>query len=1433
MRKSADAIDEIKEIKNISGRRSIREGVDNYIYDETLLNRKKAINNNEDRSISEPPQSRYNNHTVSDSVRLKTIREKMDDDNNQCSSDEDLSKSNSQLNGSDLDLEIPESASQTPTPTPLNQLMGGNARRINSETNLNDSKRRLTGFMGNKSKRFCASTSELSFSSHLETNKSLFSPKNNRGSRSGSLYGSNMSLNSSNNSRLFMVNSPFYNGKTTFGGASAYPRKDINQHKILRNPIQMRPSSSLSNSSNTSTKSEGAAGYNMPESNAAKRILEIMTQFSGPLKETRNMGNNINSMMKIPGLVQNRKRFGEEDLQLNRSIALSRPSAPYARSIGGTQTAAPPKNTPESIASSLLNTSSPSPQIPTMSQLLKMKRLQNYTERAREIANRSENFLNQVHEYKLPSSNDDFESKRGGSTMENNSSSSSLLKMKNNITKNLLRNDKTVFDQPPEPLNLPNIQLPELKSYPKFDIKLPVTTTESNANSYSKNKSIETPSMEMSTISSHNVNTNEKTSSLKSISTTNRDNFKFSMPIIFDSDSETVDTSRIITNDKFIFSKPINIKEIENVNTTNVHFDIKSQQSTVKDDLFKNLVAKQNSQWECSSCLSRNDNEKTKCLCCDTVRQSNNSTTTLKPKETSPIVTTQPDDLFKKLAAQQKKSQWECDACMTKNDLDKEKCLCCETPKPGNKPAASTNSSLLSTTSSSTLGFKFGMPSTVETTTKPIASDDLFKSLAAQQKKSQWECDACMTKNDLDKEKCVCCETPKPGSSSTSNKSLSSSFSFGIKPAAIETSAKFSFGMPATTTSNNTTSSPDPGFKKILEKQNANWECSACMTRNEQSQSKCICCEQVKPGSSGNQASFSFASKKVSSIVSLPTPSEVKFSFGMQSAQTDSSTVEKKNNDQGEVNKEQKKDEVDKPVSTGFSFGSSPAGFKFGSNTNTTETKPAYSESNTTASFTFKAPANNIASTSFTLPAPKAEENKELTENKEENKPLKSCFGSSVPEVKTQEKKVSFDIDTNKEIAKSTERPGGFSFSPSTTSVSTSVASSLFGNASTTIASSNNGITFGIPSLTKPAEETKSTENTASKPSVSAGGFQFLASLPVSNTSSAGFTFGAKTSETSSTTTSIPSTQTTNFSFGTPKIANNDVSKTTTFGSIAATSTSSTTFSTFSPAIVSAPAPVFGSSSTFVFGNAKKDENTVPAQSSGGFSFTAKLPSSNMVFGNQNTTPSITPVFGSTNSMPTFGSNINSTPLTNNNESAFGSKMNSFGSIQTSTPALNQSQKRSFDFGNAVSAPTEGSQSKKFDFGSQQSQTNSAPFTFNAQPETKPAYSFSAAPAFNFTANSNTGNINAGNNTQENLFQFGANNSSTTQGIFAFGGNTQQPPQQQPIQPVLPTPSIMNFGATVPNVAIGGLTAAFNPGTGGASPQRKILRANRRNVTRR
>jgi nuclear pore complex protein Nup153 len=483
----------------------------------------RGIAKNEERSCSEPPSLA----STSKRSRLTTIKEKIIDESSDC----ELSKSNNHLNESDLELEVDGSTSTTlmqSTPTP-SLIACCTARRINSETNLNDASRRFSGFLGNKNKRFCSSTSELNFSSHLDTRKSLFSPKNNALSRqsfNSSLYGSNLSLNSSN-SRLFVTNSPFYDGKTMFGGASAYQKRDITQHKFMRMPTLMRPSKS------NETK---LSNQDLPESNTTKRIMEIMSEFKGPLKEVRTMGSNISSLLNATLAAQNQKRFNEEDLIRQRNLALRNPS----NAVNASKL--------ESSQDAFNSYSAASPTIPSMSQLLRMKKLQSNTEKVREIATRSESFLNKNTEYKLPNVNENMESK---------GPASSGMKMKNNIVRNLIRVDSNKKDdEPPQAINLPNIQLPTLKNIPKFDVQIPAVQKKIEISPPVKNVAPLMPvKSAFESVPKQQPTRVEEIKTTKTVKTLNEDNvvvkFQFAKPL---SEKNIQDFENNKTS--FIFAKP-------------------------------------------------------------------------------------------------------------------------------------------------------------------------------------------------------------------------------------------------------------------------------------------------------------------------------------------------------------------------------------------------------------------------------------------------------------------------------------------------------------------------------------------------------------------------------------------------------------------------------------------------------------------------------------------------------------------------------------------------------------------------------------------------------------------------------------------------------------------------------------------------------------
>ncbi|CAH8291357.1 unnamed protein product [Schistosoma rodhaini] len=92
-------------------------------------------------------------------------------------------------------------------------------------------------------------------------------------------------------------------------------------------------------------------------------------------------------------------------------------------------------------------------------------------------------------------------------------------------------------------------------------------------------------------------------------------------------------------------------------------------------------INKEASQWECPTCMVFNEQNATKCICCQTLRPTNIST-----------------------------SVWYCPTCLVENNKS-DKCCCCSTVKPNGKPYSHTitNNSSLSKLASQPLGhFQFG-----------------------------------------------------------------------------------------------------------------------------------------------------------------------------------------------------------------------------------------------------------------------------------------------------------------------------------------------------------------------------------------------------------------------------------------------------------------------------------------------------------------------------------------------------------------------------------------------------------------------------------------------------------------------------------------------------------------------------------------------------
>lgn len=268
------------------------------------------------------------------------------------------------------------------------------------QTSHRQNQGRLSGFLGNRNKSMSASTGQLSFQAHLETEKSLFAEQ--RRQFNPSVYGSSWSLNSGGSGSRFHRNfSPFYGGQTMYGGAAAYSRRDNRLQQTLRVPTMIRPSSRLSNASSASNSSlasidgsnasvAGSSNQQIGLSNTSKRILELLNQCTSPLKDARKMGTGLNTSVRVPSLMNNSGfnrsgRFNETDLNVSRTVRLTQPKTPYSRPT------APLPPTSEL-------------QIPSISQLLQMKRLLNSTAEVKKLATQSKSTLNDASAYSLPQS---------------------------------------------------------------------------------------------------------------------------------------------------------------------------------------------------------------------------------------------------------------------------------------------------------------------------------------------------------------------------------------------------------------------------------------------------------------------------------------------------------------------------------------------------------------------------------------------------------------------------------------------------------------------------------------------------------------------------------------------------------------------------------------------------------------------------------------------------------------------------------------------------------------------------------------------------------------------------------------------------------------------------------------------------------------------
>ncbi|KAK9526842.1 hypothetical protein VZT92_015519 [Zoarces viviparus] len=304
--------------------------------------------------------------------------------------------------------------------------------------------------------------------------------------------------------------------------------------------------------------------------------------------------------------------------------------------------------------------------------------------------------------------------------------------------------------------------------------------------------------------------------------------------------------------------------------------------------------------WNCDGCMVQNKQSDTKCVCCMAPQPPSSKSTDSKPSTatsvglessssstntTSSTTTTTAGfgTMFSKPAG-----TWDCDTCLVLNKPDAVKCVACETAKPGTglKPSL-------------TLPSAFSAVKTVSTPTDPVSTGFIGFGGHVNKPAGAWECDTCLVENKAQDTKCVACMSAKPGASAGASSSASSAPMFGLGDA----------------------------FKKP----EGAWDCDVCLVQNKAADVQCVACQTVKPGAKVEPKAFGSSAGGTSGSISGG------FKFGTSDSTSGLESVGFKFGTS---------DSTSGLESVGFKFGessssssSSSDGFKFGSSTSETTSK--------------------------------------------------------------------------------------------------------------------------------------------------------------------------------------------------------------------------------------------------------------------------------------------------------------------------------------------------------------------------------------------------------------------------------------------------------------------------------------------------------------
>uniref|UniRef100_A0A1A9ZB95 Nuclear pore complex protein Nup153 n=1 Tax=Glossina pallidipes TaxID=7398 RepID=A0A1A9ZB95_GLOPL len=1161
----------------------------------------------------------------------------------------------------------------------------------------------------------------LNFHSHLEGRKSLFAEPNTHTPVSGNMLNtSTLSLNSLNrrqfnasiygsmsalsDSRLLNTFSPFYTGKTTYGGAAAYHKNyaSTGAGAVRIAPTLIRPNSSLSNlsSSNNSLSATGHPGENSTVSSTAKRILDLINDFSTPLGEAKKIANSFRANM--PQLAG---RLNENELNASRAIRLSHVRAPYTKP--STAVLLQPSASVNARSSGSLPPIKEL-QVPSMSQLLQMKKMQNTTEKVRQITkhNMSSTTTSPVTSDYTSPANEELK-RKNSKIVEQQKHTNKIRNKITNSGRGANSSNDLVAEAPPLPVNLPNIAFPMMKAVPQFDIQLAVPPSSAASvisSTTTKQQAATTPTglvqneQSVSTLMIPTVlESRLKTSTpkyatnfifsspttIKGISTPyaqnmkseNMKHYKFSSPIYLHQSSKSINCSGSLDNKIGTQLKCGSVLEALTKESL-ISAKTKEQTSeTTTGSTFKSFgfqFKKSDHEWECSVCMVRNKLEAVKCVACETTKK-------VEKQQTSPNDNANLSLISSSFGSQFKKNpgEWECEVCMIRNKQESNKCIACETSRKG-----SSSTSIL---------------------VADKGCGDMFKF-----KSHAWECSKCLVTNNIEADYCIACQNKKPGKIdnvviSSGSVAPASSFKFGFAAA-----KSIDINCTTTITSNICTSvTEDSGFKLLAAQQRASkWECETCATRNDISRIKCVCCEQPKPGSNFADACTNNAQK---------------FTFGATADKCpldflSASNVSKDGTELKQTTAELSKTvaltvkpaltntnfEIERPASTG-------EGFTFGATCSDNSNKGACDGTNriqqgnvptsTTTGFTFKKNEETNSSTSdtsitaassqITSPATTTSSTPNVkfhlvnstktvssTESTFSGSTEKTLLEAVPPNTSSGSLSTVASLSTS-DVDKTQPKSDDKNLSPITSTTNKSPLGYGFGNFAATVfatalPSSTTNVTTATTAATKPMFSLVSSNVSSAVTSSCSGfgGFNFSSAVQASNVGKP--LFGAVTSTSAATTTTTAASKT---------FTTTTASTTNIFGVFGsnATVSSSTNSSTHNPI-----------ASTSQFGTFNKSSITT-GNMFGSFGDENKSAKSTNVFSNTTTNSGFSFGASTTTSASTLGTSASAT--TSNSMTTTGATPTTSGGTWSNSFALNTKETNKpsmFTFGlpNNDKAPT-------------------------------------------------------------------------------------------------------------------------------------------------